>query len=448
MKTKFQYNILLILVLIFNTTTVLAFPKKKIPVNLYEKYSDCVSIINCQNYYRVILDFTKCSNHHIVGYIYGKKILKAVPDFEEILDSYMNNIIEGNKLIYKVMLVRSRNIRAKVNPIYLAEIKGIAEAFNHKANRIGDKKITSDELIALNLIPDIARLTQCSAFAAYDGKTQDHKMLVGRNLDWPCGNNYELAKIQAVITFKYPKYTITSIGILSYQGAISMFNNNGVFAAILDSPNLYKYSSLKKYSYPFDLRTALEKNTKAQSTAEYMLAKNRKYSVGHLILIADKNIAGIVENNTKKLRNKDTRVFRTNESDLHDGMEWSNKDTIACVNCFASSNNQDNRKNYLTSYNLLINRKKHLIDDNSKRWVNLNNLLNKSNTILDIKDIENILSYYHDNKPNYSASGDIYNKFTFQSIVFCPNDLSLKVFFHPKDNDIPLKPIFENININ
>ena len=416
-------------------------------VDQYDKYKNAVSIVPKDSYYAVTLDYTKCPNPYVIGYVYGKKIVKEIPNFEELLDSYMNNIIDGNKLIYKIMLVRARNIKVNVEPKYIAEIKGMAKALNHKINRMGDRKITCDELIALNLIPDIGRLTQCSALAAFGQKTKDNHMLVGRNLDWPCGDNYELAKIQAVITIKYPHSTITSIGIVGYNGAITMLNNSGVFAAILDSPNLYKYSSINKNSYPFDLRQALETNSTADTVANFMLNKKRHYTVGHLILIADKSVAGIVENNTKKLKNKDTRVFRTSEFTLHDGLEWSSQDTIACVNCFASINNQDNRKNFLTSYNLFVNKNKNTIDDNTKRWKNLNSLLNNNSKILDIADIKKILGYYHGIKPDYAASGDIYNRFTFQSIVFCPNTLNLLVSFHPKDTDIPDKPKFEQIDI-
>ena len=95
-------------------------------VDQYDKYKNAVSIVPKDSYYAVTLDYTKCPNSYVMGYVYGKKIVKEIPNFEQILDSYMNNIIDGNKLIYKVMLVRAKNIKANVKPEYIAEIKGMA----------------------------------------------------------------------------------------------------------------------------------------------------------------------------------------------------------------------------------------------------------------------------------------------------------------------------------
>ena len=75
--------------------------------------------------------------------------------------------------------------------------------------------------------------SQCSALAVYGKRSQTKNTMAARMLDWNIGSQYQLAKVQCVMTIKNGHKSICTIGYLGFLGVVTGLNDNKVFAAIL-----------------------------------------------------------------------------------------------------------------------------------------------------------------------------------------------------------------------
>lgn len=416
--------------------------------------ADAVTIVDRGTYFDVVLDLEKGATHRQIGEAYGEKLRQQVPQFEQQLDSYISENCT-NWLIHKVVMYRIGQIKKQIPQDYRDEIEGMASKLSGgDHDERGDGKISENELYLFNLLGDVARLYQCSAVSVFGNTSATGAPIVGRNFDWPDGKKAQLAKLQSVLTIKNGPRSFVNVGCLGFQGAVSAFNNHGVFAAVLDSPTGAKYSPRRKRSYLLDLRQALENCTTLASVADWMEDPDKHYAVNHLIMLADKNSAAVLENNIshqnggKKKSASGNRQLRTTASKLRPGVTWDIPDAVGCVNCFQLEGSDDNQVDPWDKKQSKKKPDQPVAQANLFRWKTMKEQLLLHGPKLGRNDVKATMSYYHPESRGDMYKGDLYNVYTIQSMVFEPQSLHLEVAFRPRNGTMPPRPPYEEIPIN
>lgn len=407
-----------------------------------------VTVTDMKTHYDIVLDFERGATHRQIGEEFGEKIRTHIPQFEANLDSYIAENI-GNWIIYKVMMHRVNQIKPQIPQDYRDEIEGIASRLSG-GSTYGDGKISLNELYMFNLLGDIARMYKCSALAVFGDRSATGSTIVGRNFDWPDGKKKQLTQLQCVTTIKnFDKSTI-NVGCVGFQGAVSCFNSHGVFASVLDSPTGSKYTAKKKHSYLLDLRQALEENSSLEGVVNYMKDPSRPFTFNHLIMIGDRNMAAVLENNIDVSKDGTShRELRTVHSMMHPNATWDISDAIGSVNCFRLKGCTDN---HLEPSDVMAAKSKKkdeasISDINTGRWESMKSQLRLLGPRVNSDGIKKTLSFYHPESRGNIYKGDLYNSFTMESIVFEPASFSLSVAFRPRNGQLPSSLQFENIPV-
>lgn len=394
-----------------------------------------VTFINKGSYFDVTIDYTLGLSSYELGAAYAKGILKMVPNYEFLIDSYINR--NRNRNEYKNFIYRSEDIRLQLNETNKDEIEGMASEISegHK-NVQNDGLLSKDELYVLNLFTDISLGVQCSFTSVFGKRSTTKSTISGRNLDWYGGDLNELAQIQAVIRYKYKNKRICTIGFLGYMGVLTGINDSKVMGAVLVSPIGTAFDSKGKRSYAMDLRTALEKSNSIEEVAQFMKDPMKNFAGNHIIALSDPEKSIILENNFSGVGangERVTREVRTSDSRLNKGIDWDIDNAIGSVNSFLLYGNYDNHTP-----------NKH----NTRRWSSMREQLLKAGPSVTPEEMKNIISYTHGSPGTFTESGDLYNRQTIQMILYQPENLSLEVFFRPKGSrKNPKKPVFEKIEI-
>lgn len=421
-------------VLILTQTACTSLPKIE---KTGEKYYSAkgVTISDTGNYYNVVLDFLSGLSHRQIGEAFGRAILKVVPNYEEIVDSYIaENVIKSE---YKYALFRMEDIKPQINPDYAQELEGMASVFSGGDNNLyNDGKISIDEVYLFNLFTDVIRGTQCSYISVYGNRSATGKTITTRNLDWYGGSKNQLPQIQSVISYIYPDKKICSIGFLGFMGIITGFNDKKVFTGILDSGSNASYTAEGRRSYPLDLRHALETTKTMLDAAEYMRDSKKLYTFNHILGFSDPESSIILENNfsgSGANGGRVSRAIRKSDSDLNKGIEWGISDAIASVNAFMIKGNYDNYSN--NKYN-------------TKRWKSIRENLISMGDKVSKEQLEQVASEDDGIPGTFTESGDVYNRMTLHIAIFEPDDLSLEVFFRSRSTgENPDIPKFEKIQV-
>ncbi len=390
---------------------------------------ESVIINNKNSYYEVIFDFNSGKTHYDIGREYGRKISQEVPDIENLLDSY---IVQVSFFNYDEYIRRVNDIKPQLAQEYIDELDGLAEIASTKENVAGDGLISADEIYLLNLLPDVLRGTQCSALSVFGDLSETGKNMVARNLDWFPGIGYELCKIHSVLTIKNGTKSICTIGYLGLTSILSGFNDDGVFASILDSNTGSEYSSNNKYSYVFDLRYALENYSTLAGIADYM--DEHSYAFNHLVFLSDEEESKVLENNFSGNGVDMHKGLRSYGSVLNPGVTWDLVNAIACVNSFILKGNHDNHTGKLS---------------NTGRWNSIKTLLNtgrNNDGIVSLTELKNIACFYTGDIPDSPEDGDLYNIGTLQIIVFQPDSFNLEIFFQ-QPFTMPDVPTFNKVSV-
>jgi hypothetical protein len=397
-----------------------------------------VTLQDCGTHFDVVLDFEKGASHRQIGEEYGELLRKHVPQFEKELDSYITEFAR-NWFVYKIGLRRVGQVKPQLSQQYKDEIEGIASRLTGgTTNALGDGKISKDELYLYNLLGDVARLFQCSALAVYGDSSASGKTVVGRNFDWPPGRQNQLSQVQSVVTVKAGEKSFVNVACLGFQGAVTAFNRYGVFASVNDSPTGAHFSAKKRRSYLLDLRQALEENRTVDGVAQFMSDPKKLYSCNHIITLAEPDKAVILENNLGRKKGIPVRAVRTSDSPMHEDVSWGIPDSVGAVNCFRLKVADDNR---LSAFS-----KRNKLDPNTGRWENLKEQLKSHGPKITADGVKEILSFHHPNSASIMR-GDIYNRFTVQSVVFEPETMHLSVAFRRRDGILTPQLPFENIPV-
>lgn len=395
-----------------------------------------VTITNKGSYFNVVLDYTSGVTPLEMGASYARGIIKMVPNYESLLDSYLSEI--NNDIEYRYNMNNELGLRTQIDKEYTDEINGMASVLSKNyGNARNDNKISKDELYLFNLLADIGEGTQCCFVSVFGSRSSTGSTISGRNLDWFGGQKNQISQFQAVITYIYPhNKKICSIGYLGFMGILTGFNDSKDFGAVLESPTGDPYNSQGKRSYPLDLRTALKDYNSMDQIANYMKDSKKYYANNHLIALSDPSRGEVLENNisgfgTNNMRAR--RAVRTSDSRLNDGVTWGISDAVGAVNSFLLYGNYDNHTH---------------VNYNVRRWANMKKQLLAGGASVTPEELKSVIAYDNGSPGTSTESGDLYNRETTQMVLFQPKTLSLDVYFRPKNSERnPDNPIFERVPV-
>ncbi len=173
-----------------------------------------VQIVNHGNYYEVTMNYTSGISHYNMGILLMQKILIAKPDFEQLFDSYIAEIV-ASQSDYDAFLSRMADIKPQIPQEYQDEIDGMASQLSGgNINSMGDNKLSKDELYTMQLLTDVYRATQCSGISVFGSRSATGNTMTARILDWYDGADHQLAQVQSVTSIHNGSKSIYSIGYL------------------------------------------------------------------------------------------------------------------------------------------------------------------------------------------------------------------------------------------
>ncbi|MCD6358458.1 MAG: hypothetical protein J7L90_00620, partial [Dehalococcoidia bacterium] len=365
---------------------------------------------------------------------YGQKLSQEFPDIQKDIDQFLYDSIDVKsdmyiedfginvpamlssmavKFIGNMIIPRVEDVKPQLPQDYVSELDGVASTLaNSDTDEVGDGFLSKNELYFFNLLADIGRTVQCSAISVFGSLSETGSPMVARSLDMPAN----LANYHCVTKINKGESSVYLIGWLASMNALTAFNSAGVFAAIVDTIGAEQhYSSSGIYSYPFDLRYALENESVIEGVAGYM--SQHPYGFNHLIFLADSEKSGVLENNLSGTGNDMRRALRSSDSELNPGIEWDFSNAIAAVSGFMLKGNHDNFTQVEICTTRLDSYKRLLTEAESDGKVTWN-------------ELKNIQSYDGtDGIPGLLEDGDLYNSETAQIILFQPKTLELEIFF-------------------
>ncbi|MCU0607280.1 MAG: C45 family autoproteolytic acyltransferase/hydrolase [Candidatus Edwardsbacteria bacterium] len=390
-----------------------------------------VTVTDQGTYYEVIADYGCGVTPDSMGRALVAAVRQAVPNFEPLVDSYLAEKT-GSNSVYNAWLARMADIRPQLAADHAAEIEGMAsQVSGGTSNARGDGKLSRDELFLLNLFPDVARGSQCCGLSVWGARSASGRPMTARLLDWSDGSAHQLSQIQAVTTIMNSSSSVCLIGYLGFLGAITGFNDDGLFAGILDSPSGAAYSSSGKRSYPFDIRSALEDLGSIAAAADYLSDTAKHYAYNHLVLLCDSAQGGVLENNFSGSGTNVHRALRRDSSALNPGVSWPHGDAVAAVNSFVLAGNVDNHTPYWQNYG---------------RWHSFDSLLAAAGTV-DRDELRLIAGFDNGNGPG-TEYGDLYVSSNQQIVLFRPDSMGLEIAFRPRSGILPADPLFEQVAVH
>ena len=300
------------------------------------------------SYYDVTLDYEK-GDRASVGKAYGTLIRERMPDYIDVMEPYIYENIRmayGGNYTEAAVETREKVLFESWRQEYREEISAFAEAISGGVHGIAeDGKLSYEEAVLAQMIPDALRPTCCSAFSLWGSKTSTGDRITLRNLEWNLGSDNQMGKIHAVTHMKNGDRSLTAISALGLLDIISGINDNGVFAAILDVGSVQDeaYVCEGKKCYTMDLRFALEECSTARDLGEFMVRESGNYTWCHNLIITDSNdsfcaedcVSQVVESGYGK------SVLRDCNTPILKGLSWDSRDSLCVVNSFASEGNQD-----------------------------------------------------------------------------------------------------------
>jgi len=409
-----------------------------------------VSVVKNDGYYSVTLDYLSGLSRREMGAEYMKAILAINADYQSLADSYLKDVDTLSSLStkfagYSTLISRVSLIKPQLRSEYLEELEGMASILTETADVAGDGKLSANELFAMQLFPDLGRGWACSGFSVFGSKSATGETITGRNLDFLTGFTMQMPKVHAVITIKYNNSSICMIGFLGNVGVVSAFNDEGVFAGILDSPvGGTAIDCTGKNSYTLDIRYALENFNTKEDVASYMTDASRLYTWNHNILLSDINGSLVVENNFTVTSSTGStltgkRAIRTPESALNPGITWGFADAIAVVNSNISEGTFDNHTQTVF---------------NTGRWGRFLSLMGAAPAKLGKDDVKSIIG----NHTGASVSEHIYCgvesaaaknniSMNIHSVIFEPKTKDLQVYFVPETGPLA-DPVYKSITVD
>ncbi len=257
-------------------------------------------------------------------------------------------------LLRKFLAWFNRKMYLNINEDFKAEIYGLAQYASPKYQHIAEPY---PRILYLHGAHDIGHALQdlalvgCSSFAAWGNKTEDGKLIIGRNLDFYAGDTFAEDKIIAFIEPDkgHPFMSVTWGGML---GVVSGMNNTGLTVTI----------NAGKSKFPLVAKTPISLVTREilqyASTIEeaIAIAKSKEVFVSESIFVGSA---------------KDKKVVLIEVSPKNFGVYTvENQNALVCSNHFQSAayaNDEKNQKHIVESHSQYrYERMEELLEENPK----------------------------------------------------------------------------------
>ncbi len=321
-------------------------PVKEETKEIYESADGLCRIEQKDSYYDVTLDYENGS-YKDVGAAYAEAILLARPDYAEYLEQYLyeniNAVANDSNEEYEEIEKRTTAIYTALDEDYRQELDGFAERVsNDEVNFEKNGKISRDEVILMELIPDVLRGTACSALSASGDTTATGERITCRVLEWQLGSENQLCQAHALVHYKNGEKSFTSVTYMGFFPILTAVNEEGVLLGELDVGSAgTEYTYENKTSYTYAMRYALENMGSARECAEYLAENSKRYPFCVNILATDKKDGFIAELVVTDEEKDGKTVLRDGSTKLNETVEWSDPNYLCAVNSFAAEGNND-----------------------------------------------------------------------------------------------------------
>jgi hypothetical protein len=397
-------------------------------------------------YFNVVLDFTRAS-HREVGRQYALAIVQAMPDYEATIDYLLTlhmyllqAAVSPEQITFADVLARAQALQANGSfpGDYRDEIAGMQDVFDYDVDKLGDGRLSRDELLVFQFLSEVLRPVSCSVSAVTGSSSATGKTLFGRNWDWMSLTSWGVGTVHAITTFRNGGKTVANIGTLGMLNALTVFNQHKVAGAVVNATTKAPYPSLdslsSRRSLFFDLRFAFENYTSLPDIVDFLKAEDHRYVYNHLMFIADPSTAGVVENQVNNLvgPGQGNRAFRTDASALNPllpvDQTWGVLGVFFAVNDFRLPGNEWLEKE----------------KTNTTRWTSFRNLYSgvPSGQRIDVDTLKAFTGYPGPDGDGKMSNGAIFNselqqlertpaETTMQSIIMDVGTMELWVHFVP-----------------
>ena len=342
------------------------------------------------------------------GLALGAQAKQRFPDIERRYDTWLAELFSASRFD----MIRQQQLPALLKQMEasrLDEIQGVSGAWQlTRESHPGDGKLSLEEYQILNLLPDLGMAPDGIGLGAFGQVSADNHPIVGHNLEWRNGSS--IRHLQVITAYIGKDAAFVTIGAAGLISALQGFNQQGVFAALLNAEPYSPYSlnrptpSGKQTLLSFSVRRILESSSSIPAASKRL--DDEQYAFAHSILLADANSVQVQEYAPPQRR------FRPRywDSPLHGGMHWEHPQQIAAVDCLMLSTMPDTC---------------HDAKD-SVRWQRLDTLLHFSaQQPATANDISSIL--FDTANKRY----ELFTEDTLQSLYFLPANNSLYLYTAP-----------------
>ena len=270
-----------------------------------------------------------------IGLTTGKLTQPLMYKQEQVFFDKINDLVptEGKqKFLRKFLSWYNRKMYQHVSNDYKAEIYGTSQYMSKDFNSIATPYLRAMYLHGAHDIGHALKdlmLVGCTSFAAWDAKTEDGQLLIGRNFDFYAGEAFAKNKIIAFIN-PHEGYKFMSLTWGGFIGVVSGMNEKGLTVTI----NAGKSKTPLVAKTPISIVTREILQYASNIDEAIAIAKNREVFVSEAIMVgsASDKKAILIEVSPKKFG-----VY---------SIENSNQ--LICSNHFQSEVYGDDRRNQKT----------------------------------------------------------------------------------------------------
>lgn len=269
-----------------------------------------------------------------IGARLGAVTKAAFPDLEARWDSALASLLEPAQLPDLVRNVVAPLRAEGIDAATRAEVMGFAGALDLVSrSRIGDGRLSLDELWLVQFLPELVPLAAGSALALHGPGAGDAPLL-GRNLDLPAPA--ALRGLQAITRWQGGRHTVVSPGLAGFLGVLNGFNERGLYAALLAGTQRRGGHAADEgaRAIGFAVRTALASRDSAAGAAGIL--RQDAYVGSHSVLLADAGGALVLE-----LPAGRAAMLRRADSATRSEMPWGQPGGLAVVNCLVAADSAE-----------------------------------------------------------------------------------------------------------
>lgn len=344
------------------------------------------------------------------GLIAGHLTQELIYEQEAVFLNKIKSLVPSEsqqKFLRKFLSWYNRKMYKHVTNEFQSEIYGISQYMSDDYDAIATPYLRA---LYLHGAHDIAHalkdlaLVGCTSFAAWDEKTEDGGLLIGRNFDFYAGDDFAENK---VVSFINPDqgYKFMSISWSGFIGVVSGMNEKGLTVTI--NAGKSKIPWMAKTPISIVTREILQYASNIEEAIA--IAKKREVFVSEAIMVgsAQDHKAVLIE-----VSPKDFGVY-----------EVENSDELICSNHFQSDVYKTDRRNLKTIKNshsqYRFDRMAQLLSENRK--------VNPDIAVDILRDTKGL----NDNDIGYGNEKALNQLLAHHGIVFKPEDLKVWVSANP-----------------